>query len=63
MWDRDFLRYITEIFIKIYLFYAQKLNDKGMLEFLYDNMNKQKKLLIKEIDTLKLIQKIKYSKS
>ena len=63
MWDRDFLRYITEIFIEIYLFYAQKLNDKGMLEFLYDNMNKHKKLLTKEIDTLKLIQKMKYSKS
>ncbi len=62
IWDRDFIRHITEIFIEIFLFYAQKIKDKGMLEFLYDNMNKQKEILSKEIDTLQFIQKMKNTK-
>lgn len=58
--DRDFIKEISEHSIDFFLDIIQEVQDIGMLEFLFDNMNKPENILIKEIDILKIIKNRKF---
>lgn len=57
--DRDFIKEVSEHLIDFFLDITQKVQDIGMLEFLFDNMNKPEEILIKEINILKFIKNLK----
>ncbi len=58
--DRQFVKSTSETIIRFFLNISQKIDDVGMLEFLYDNMNKPEHILTKESDILNLIKDIKF---
>ncbi|MFW9872669.1 MAG: hypothetical protein ACFFG0_06160 [Candidatus Thorarchaeota archaeon] len=58
--DRYFIKELSEHSINFFLEITQKIQDIGMLEFLYDNMNNPEKKLIKKINILKDIKNLKF---